>query len=463
MTKLKNSSFVRVFHSFGSKKIWAIAILAMADVLSMILPFYLKNVFSNIHTEFGISEGKFTSAIAIYGYVLLPSYLFGGYLADKVSLKLLIVSGLAMIGGVGFWYGAIPFMQGTEEAIFSQLVAIFVIWGLATGFIFWSALWKLLSQQATDKQQGTVNGLLGSINGLFGALIVVFSYAIYFFLKATSLDNWAFPALCWVLSATALIVCVLTMLFVEEKKKTKAFAFKWDELRLIIGNIKVWLVTLLILGVYMFQSGLSVFINYLENSLKVASVVTFILGIVRTYLSRFAVSSFAGNIADRWGKYILFITLGLVINSCLILIAIITPGFGTTINNFGAVGKIAIQIIVSAMFILLGITCWCLVTNRWAVINELNIPEKNYGLMVAFISLISFSPDAWFWHIASVVYKSYEIVEIVNGKEEKFSSQTGYQIVLTMILVVSLLAVLAGSILFFLKRKDNKRLKISVS
>lgn len=56
-----------------------------------------------------------------------------------------------MIGGVGFWYGAIPFMQGTEEAIFSQLVAIFVIWGLATGFIFWSALWKLLSQQATDK------------------------------------------------------------------------------------------------------------------------------------------------------------------------------------------------------------------------------------------------------------------------------------------------------------------------
>ncbi|WP_375315695.1 hypothetical protein [Spiroplasma endosymbiont of Tipula paludosa] len=48
MTKLKNSSFVRVFHSFGSKKIWAIAILAMADVLSMTLPFYLKNVFFKV-------------------------------------------------------------------------------------------------------------------------------------------------------------------------------------------------------------------------------------------------------------------------------------------------------------------------------------------------------------------------------------------------------------------------------
>lgn len=464
MAFLQRLSLVQNFKTFGVRKMWSITILAMADVFAMLLPFYLKNFFPEIFRQFGISEAEFNFVLSLYGYVLLPAYLFGGYLADKFSLRWLTVIGLGLIGIFGFWYGTVPIMGTTATSVQVQLGIIFVVWGLATGFVFWSALWKLLSQQATDKQQGAVNGALGSINGLFGLLIVGFAYGAYalFNLGGTELQKWAFPVMAYIFSAGALIVCLLTLMFVKEKPNKKEFTFSWDHLKVIIGNVRVWLVAILILGVYMFQTGLSIFVNYLESSLKIATGIVFALGIIRTYVSRFAFSSGAGKVADRWGKYILFITIGLIINAALMVVAIVAPGFGNDINALqtNAPLRILIQVAVSAVFILMGIVCWALVTNRWAVINELKIPEKNYGLMVAFISLIAFSPDAWLWHISSVIYSKYEYQNGINalGKPNMVTGQNGYQIMLAIILGVALISVIAGCILLILKRVDHVRI-----
>jgi len=82
------------------KKISIIAILAMADVLVMAVPFYLKNIISSVEisTQLGVTPSQFSQANSIYGYVALLSYFIGGYFADRISLKKLTFFGLLSVG-----------------------------------------------------------------------------------------------------------------------------------------------------------------------------------------------------------------------------------------------------------------------------------------------------------------------------------------------------------------------------
>ncbi len=453
---MKSKKFFGIFHEFGIRKIWIITILAMADVLAMTLPFYLKNVFPNIHLELGVEEWQLTKVTAIYGYVSLATYLLGGWLADKVSLRLLLVLGLGAIGVVGIWYGFIPFMNNESSNKFLQLIIIFLIWGFATNFIFWAPLWKLLSEQGNSKQQGTVNGILGSINGLFGTLIIGLAYGTYYALRGT---NYAFPVLAWIISGAALGVCFLIIIFiksqekkvVEETKKTSIFSSLFD----VLKNYRIWLVSMLILGVYMFQTGLSFFIPYLSNTLKITSGIVFVLGLMRTYLLRFATSTFAGRWADKSKKYILFLVIGLIVNTIVVTAAILVPGFNDNFEQLNAGYQIFVQIFVSIAFLVLGISSWCLVTNRWATINEINVSHNSYATAVGFISFLAFSPDAWFFHIASIVQENYYV--IVN--DAKQTSQTGNQIILFIIIIFSAIGFLSGIFLLINKKRDLLKLK----
>ncbi|WP_236608517.1 hypothetical protein [Spiroplasma taiwanense] len=106
----------------------------------------------------------------------------------------------------------------------------------------------------------------------------------------------------------------------EVKKEDK---FDLHTLTSVLKNYKIWLVTFLIMGVYMFQSGLSVFVTFIQEALTVTAMVVVALGILRTYLFRAIFSAPSGKLADKSGKYILFITIGLFISSILCLIAII--------------------------------------------------------------------------------------------------------------------------------------------
>lgn len=455
MFNTKNKNKERIF---SNKIILSIFCLAMADVLVMAIPFYLKNVIpaTEIAQNLGIKDSEFSQANSIYGWVSLPSYFLGGWLADKISLKKLTLIGLSLVGFVCIWYGLIPFMNNGPSKV-AQVYVIFSLWSLITCFVFWAALWKLLSELTTPENNGKVNGVHGSLNGIIGTVIIAIAYLVYFLFGTvwkSTLDSWAFPTLVFIFTGFIALNVVLLAVFVKEDKNTNDQNdnnFNIKSMSTVLKNGKVWLVSMLVLGVYMYQSGLSVFQSYMTGVLLISSAVVVVLGIMRTYLFRFIFSSFFGKLADKSQKYIQFIIYGLMVASILSFIAIISPGFASNgLLESSKNLKILIQIAVVTSYLGLGITCWALVTNRWATIYVINVEQKDYGMAVGFISFFAFSADAWFWQIDSALLKKYGTE---NGYE---TNQIANQVSLLIVMVFGVLGILSGLALLYIAKKSEK-------
>lgn len=447
------------------KKISIIAILAMADVLVMAVPFYLKNIISSVEisTQLGVTPSQFSQANSIYGYVALLSYFIGGYFADRISLKKLTFWGLLSVGVISIWYGFLPFLENGTGKV-AQLYIIFSLWSFVTCFIFWAALWKLLSQQGTADENGILNGVHGSLNGLIGSILIGIAYLIFYLFSSTDvwgniLGQWAFSTLVFIFTGFTILNCFLLWKFVPENKavEDKADTFDFHTFSKTLKNYKLWLVTLLIMGVYMYQSGLSVFVAYMNDALLITSVVVVIAGILRTYLFRFLFSVPAGKLADKTQKYIFFIIIGLFIASIITMIAIFLPGFDASSRGTNMVVKVFIII----FYLLLGITCWALVTNRWATIYEINISQKEYAMSVGFISFIAFSPDAWFWQIDSILLDRLKVAEVLTNGEIIYNYKTANQVSLGIIVIIGLLAALGGIILLMSIKREKNKIKIN--
>lgn len=442
-----------------SKKTFIIiSVLALADVLVMAVPFYLKNVISSVKIadSLGISPSQFSQANAIYGYVALLSYFVGGYFADRISLKKLTFIGLFTVGLVSIWYAFIPFIDSNKVM---QVYIIFSLWSFITCFIFWSALWKLLSEQGTAKENGKLNGLHGSLNGLIGTVLISLAYLISWLFEntwANQLGSWGFTVLVLIFTAMIFINCLLLWKIVPEMKNdpNQSNEFDLKTFTKTLKNYKLWMVTFLIMGVYMLQSGLSVFVTFMNDALHILPFIVVIAGILRTYFFRFLFSAPAGKWADKSQKYILFIVIGLMISSIITIIAITLPGFSnSSIDDLNATLRIAIQTCVVILYLLLGITCWALVTNRWATIYEINISQKQYAASVGFISFIAFSPDAWFWQIDSVLLKKF-------GTEAGYlSNKLANQISLFIIAGIGVTSTIVGLLLLWILKQQKLTLE----
>lgn len=190
----------------------------------------------------------------------------------------------------------------------------------------------------------------------------------------------------------------------------------------------------------------------MQYVLLISATLVVVFGIMRTYLFRFFFSSYFGKLADKSQKYILFIIIGLIVASILCLVAVVAPGFTQdSFINMGNRSKTMVQIAVVVMYLGLGITCWALVTNRWATIYVIDINQKDYGMAVEFISLVAFCADAWFWQIDSILLKNL-------GTEAGYvDNKLANQISIVIILVFGIVAMISGTILLYVTKKEKER------
>lgn len=341
---------------------------------------------------------------------------------------------------------------------YTQVLIIYVIWAFAK-IIFWAPLWKLLSQQGKPEENGSLNGIHGSLNGLIGTIFVAVNFAIFailtpFFVNKESSSTMAFSLMCYLFSVLIFIDVFLLIFFIKEKK-TEVISkdFNLKEVGKVLKNYKVYLVALLVMGVYMYQQGLSVLILFMNSALLISTNITFIGGLLRTYLFRLFFSAPAGKIADKSRKYIKFLVVECIICSFIMTIIIFLPGFEIGgFQNQAASLKILIQIVVYIFFLCLGAICWGLVTNRWATIYEIGIDQKHYATAVGLVSVIAFSPDAWFWQLNSLFLDKYKVETEISGV---FNYQLAYQYSMILIVAGGIIGVIAGLILMINLKKEK--------
>jgi hypothetical protein len=149
------------------------------------------------------------------------------------------------------------------------------------------------------------------------------------------------------------------------KKLTASFRLR--DLKVVALNKNLWLASFVVLAVYTYQSGLSIFGYYLQNSLfyrggVLTPFIIFLVLACRAYLLRTIFSPSAGKIADKYKKYLLTLSILLTILFSLGIIAVLLPGIhaqGNTIEElkFGKAHAIFIQITAILIDLLIAAIC----------------------------------------------------------------------------------------------------------
>lgn len=125
---------------------------------------YLRQNFElSILDSFSISLSQLSQCYAMLGVTFVLTYLPSGWLADRISPRILLTFSLATTGLVGLWFSTTP--------SFAELQIIFVSWGVGTGLTFWSAHIKAVTLLANHDEQGRFFGILDGGRGLFEALL----------------------------------------------------------------------------------------------------------------------------------------------------------------------------------------------------------------------------------------------------------------------------------------------------
>ena len=132
------------------KNFGAIIILALSGSVIFGLPFFRFEYYDAYLATYHLTNtqmGVFGTVIGVFGIV---SYLFGGLVADGMSVRKIIAISL-FATGIGGLLHLLPLG-------FMGLVCIYALWGISTTFAFWPACVKAVRVMSDKDSQGKAYG-----------------------------------------------------------------------------------------------------------------------------------------------------------------------------------------------------------------------------------------------------------------------------------------------------------------
>ena len=123
--------------------------------------------------------GVFGSIFGVFGMI---SYLFGGYLADRVSIRLLLTVSLVGTGLGGFLH-LLPLT-------FPMLVGLYAFWGFTSLFAFWPACVKAVRVLSSPEDKGKSFGWFEGGRGVTAAVMAPLAVVAFRIgLSASNMDD----------------------------------------------------------------------------------------------------------------------------------------------------------------------------------------------------------------------------------------------------------------------------------
>ncbi len=454
-----------------ARKVWfAVFALALASAATYILPIYVRGWQTGYTQSIGLDADQYKNVFMVYGFVSLPCYILSGWLTDKFNPKKLMIGSLIMTGVIGIWFAGVQLMinqnygEVSKEAsnttrIMFHYYMIFSLWGFSTVALFWSPLWKILTQITKENVEKTaeINGLNSGFTGLVSVLFAglataVFSETIIINIagfKANNMIGYLLLAFMPILAAIS-IQCYIA----PKVDNTEKFTFK--ETFQVFKNPLVVLVGFVTLSGYIFQTGVGLYASALfTNHLQAPSWLFFILSMIFYYLARFIISPIIGKRADKSHSYTLWTIISIYAIAVMqIMILLVNTVFmpGKILGLHSTVWWILV-VLDTVLFLSLGIAVWAFVTLRWSLITEIDVKKSEIGSVVGAISMIGFSADAWMLPILEQISKHNYIYDLKVFT--KIDNQIGMQQIMLIMTMFSLMFSLAAIPLYYLLWKKK--------
>ena len=349
------------------------AVLSVSAGSIYLLPFLQEVYYKPLAEALSLNNTEVGSLMSIYGVFAMLSYFPGGWLADKVTPRILISTSLFLTGLLGLFFATLP--------SYHISLIIHALWGVTTTLLFWSSIVRVTRNWAPKDEQGRAFGFLQMGRGV-SDIIVSTPILIVFGVLGSSY---------FALSVVIILISVITILsgvaawFIlsdDDGGENTAIGSLGSGLTEVVSVLKmpiVWLISIVVLAAYSAYWGTYRFTSYSTDIFSLSVVVAGAISIGKMAMSPPS-ALIAGFISDKIGiaksVSILFVILILSF-----LIFAFMPGLPLLLPFM--ITNIAIASL--AVFALRGI--------YFALLEEGGIPMTVTGTATGFISMIGFTPD----------------------------------------------------------------------
>lgn len=399
-------------NGFKQIKILQLFILSGGAGAIYFLPYMRSSYYDVMIEGLKLTNTQLGQISSMYGIFTILCYFPGGWLADRISTRIMLSFSFISTGLGGFYYATLP--------DFTSLLILHVFFGITTTLTFWAALIKAARLCGPREVQGRVYGLLEGVRRLLSTFI---GFGGVWALSLATDNVSGFKNALNFYSIVLIIFGILAWLFLtkEESEVEDGEKIDFSALSVAAKSPTVWFLGLIIFFSYTAYSLADYLTPYSTNicGLSVAAGAT--LSMVRTYAIGPFGAFFGGVAADKFTTSNTMIVAFLLVIACN-LAYIFFPG-SPRLLTFVITNMV---VMMTAYFALRGI--------YYALFEEGHLPLTATGIATGIVATIGYAPDAFIWTVAGNVL-------------DKNPGQAGYNIIF-MMAVGSCVAGLICTLLF---------------
>jgi sugar phosphate permease len=344
---------------------------------------YLRQNFQlSILESFGITGTQLGQMYAMLGVLYMVTYLPSGWLADRVSPRILMSFSLTFAGLLGLWFSTMP--------SFESLIVIFAGWGIAAGLTFWAALIKATNLLAEPTEQGRFFGILDGGRGLVEALLATLAVAIFAYYTGTAGQDTpdALRKVIYLYVGCMLVMAPIAYFILPEpeaKQEVDPHAIKsqsnvWADLKVVASKYEIWLCGICILTGYQLFWATYSFSAYMQNHYGLTAVAVASITTAKLWMRPIGAvaAGFAGDFMDR----------ELVLGGLLVLASISLASLVVLPAGGGSAALLGIVLVI-------GFLTYAVRGIFWSTLQSCDVSNKIKGLAIGVISLVGYSPDIY--------------------------------------------------------------------
>jgi sugar phosphate permease len=356
-----------------------------------LLPFLQEVYYKPLAEALSLNNTEVGSLMSIYGVFAMLSYFPGGWIADKVSPRILITFSLISTGLIGLYFATLPSYQIS--------LIIHALWGITTTLLFWSAIVRVTRNWAPSNEQGRAFGILQMGRGVSDILMSMPILAVFGILGGS---YFALSMVIVQISLLTIISGLIAWFVLEdedggENSSVGTFNSGLREITTVLKLPVVWLIAVVVLAAYSAYWGTYRFTSYSTDIFSLSVVAAGAISIGKMWMSPPS-ALLAGFISDKIG-----IAKSVAILFVVLIFSFIVFAFMPGIPSLLPVMIVNVAIASLAVFALRGI--------YFALLEEGGIPMIITGTATGFISMIGFTPDVFMPLIGGVLLDNLPSVE----------------------------------------------------
>ena len=363
------------------------AVLSISGGVIFYLPFLQEVYYKPLADALELDNAQVGSLLSVFGVTAMLSYVPGGWLADRVSPRILLTTSLLLTGGTGFYFATFP--------SYTISLALHALWGVTITLLFWGSMIRVTRNWAPAEEQGKAFGILETGRGL-GELLSMMAFLAIFGLLGS--NQFALSMVIVQFSVLIFVLGVLSWFTIDFEAGGQNIAddqpkVGMKEIVAVLRMPTVWLIAIVILTGYCAYWGTFRFTSYSSDIFLMSVTMAAALSVGKLWMKPIAALS-AGFISDKFGiaKSVAFLFVVLIASFTLFALMPGTPSLLPVMIANVAIASLAI-------FAMRGI--------YFALLEEGGIPIVVTGTAAGIISVVGYTPDIFMPLLGGVLLDRY--------------------------------------------------------